>query len=125
MGRWTILVTEDESGIRGPVRRVLAAQGFAVLEAAGGPQALELATGHAGPIDLLLTDVVMPGMGGGELAHRMRALRPGIRILFMSGNSPESMTTQGVLPPGTTLLQKPFTIEELVRRVREVLESEV
>ncbi len=117
----TVLVVEDEAGIRGPVRRVLLAQGFEVLEAAGSEEALELAERHQGVIDLLLTDVMMPGIGGAELARRMLELRPGVRILFMSGYSPEAVAKQGVLVPGTTLLQKPFTVEELVRRVRQIL----
>lgn len=119
----TVLVVEDEAGIRGPVRRVLLAQGFEVLEAAGSEEALELAQRHEGAIDLLLTDVMMPGMGGAELARRMLAQRPGVRVLFMSGYSPEAVAKQGVLVPGTTLLQKPFTVDELVRRVRQILAS--
>lgn len=117
----TILVAEDESGVRGPVRRILRAHGYAVLEAADGGEALELAARHQGDIDLLLTDVVMPGVGGAELARRLRETRPGIRILFMTGFSPEAVATHGVLAPDSSLLQKPFTVEELVRRVRAVL----
>jgi DNA-binding response OmpR family regulator len=119
----TVLVAEDEAGVRGPVRRMLLAHGFSVIEAADGEQALAAAASHQGPIDLLLTDVVMPGMGGAELARRLRQERPGLRILFMTGYSTEAVATHGVIAPGTTLLQKPFTVDELVGRVREALAS--
>jgi two-component system cell cycle sensor histidine kinase/response regulator CckA len=119
----TVLVAEDEAGVRGPVRRMLLAHGFSVIEAADGEQALAAAASHQGPIDLLLTDVVMPGMGGAELARRLRQARPGLRILFMTGYSTEAVATHGVIAPGTTLLQKPFTVDELVGRVREALAS--
>ena len=121
MATLTVLVAEDEPGVRGPVRRILTGQGYAVLEAADGAQALQVATDHAGPIDLLLTDVVMPVMGGAELAHRIRDARPEIRVLFMTAYSADAVASHGVLAPQSSLLQKPFTVKELVGRVRAVL----
>jgi two-component system, cell cycle sensor histidine kinase and response regulator CckA len=120
----TVLVAEDEPGVRRPVRRILAAHGFSVLEAVDGEEALALAAGHAGTIDLLLTDVVMPRLGGAELARRLREARPDIRVLFMTGYSAEAVATHGVLAPDSSLLQKPFTAEELMRRVRGALEPD-
>jgi two-component system, cell cycle sensor histidine kinase and response regulator CckA len=93
-----------------------------VLEASDGPSALHIAEVHAGKIDLLLTDVVMPGMNGGELARRLRGLRSGLRVVFMSGYSAEAVATHGVLSPGAAFLQKPFSVEELLERLREALE---
>jgi len=120
----TVLVAEDEPGVRAPVRRILAAHGYRVLEAEDGAAALRIAEGHHGAIDLLLTDVVMPGMNGGELAHRMRSVRTGIRVVFMSAYSSEAVANHGVLSPGAAFLQKPFTIEELVARLRDALDRE-
>jgi two-component system cell cycle sensor histidine kinase/response regulator CckA len=120
----TVLVAEDEPTVRSPVRRILAAHGYRVLEAGDGPTALTIAEGHAGTIHLLLTDVVMPGMNGGELARRMRHVRRGIRVVFMSGFSTEAVATHGVLAPGAAFLQKPFTIQELTGRLRDVLDRE-
>jgi len=117
----TVLVAEDEAGVRRPVRRILVAHGLAVLEAADGQEALAVAARHPGGIDLLLTDVVMPNMGGAELARRLREERPALRVLFMTGYSAEAVATHGVLAPDSTLLQKPFTAEELMRRVDEAL----
>jgi two-component system, cell cycle sensor histidine kinase and response regulator CckA len=99
------------------------AHGFTVLEATDGQAALALAEGHPGEIHLLLTDVVMPKLGGAELARRLRETRPGIRVLFMTGYSTEAVATHGVLAPDSSLLQKPFTVEELMSRVREALDS--
>jgi CheY-like chemotaxis protein len=123
-GTETVLVAEDESGVRVPVRRILTAHGYQVLEAPDGASALRIAEGHDGKIDLLLTDVVMPGMNGGELARRLRRVRTGIRVVFMSGYSTEAVSTHGVLSPGSAFLQKPFSVEELVGRLRDVLDRE-
>jgi two-component system cell cycle sensor histidine kinase/response regulator CckA len=120
--RRTVLVAEDEDEIRSPLRRLLAAQGFRVLDAADGPGALQVAERHEGPIHLLLTDILMPGMNGGELARRLLLARPGLRVIFMSGYSDEAITTNGVLTPGAKFLQKPFSIEELTCRLREALD---
>ena len=102
---------------------MLVAHGFTVLEAVDGEEALAVAAAHPGRIDLLLTDVVMPGIGGAELARRLREDRPEVRILFMTGYSVEAVASHGVLAPGSTLLQKPFTVDELVGRVREALDT--
>jgi two-component system, cell cycle sensor histidine kinase and response regulator CckA len=120
-GPMTVLVAEDEVGIRAPLRRLLMAQGYRVLDASDGPRALEVAERHKGQIHLLLTDILMPGMNGGELARRLLLVRPGMRVLFMSGYSDEAVQTNGVLTPGAIFLQKPFTIEELTCRLREAL----
>lgn len=121
-GTETVLVAEDEPGVRSPLGRILATHGYRVLEAEDGAAALRIAAGHEGAIDLLLTDVVMPGMNGGELARRLRRLRTGIRVVFMSGYSSEAVATHGVLSPGSAFLQKPFSVEELVDRLRDALD---
>jgi len=121
----TVLLAEDEPGVRSPVRRILAAHGYRVLEAEDGPTALEVAERHDGAIDLLLTDVVMPGMSGNELAERMRSVRGNIRVVFMSAYSVEAVETHGVLTPGAAFLQKPFTIPELTGLLRAALDQEV
>ena len=117
----TVLMAEDEVGIRSPLRRLLLAHGYRVLDASDGPRALEVAERHDGQIHLLLTDVLMPGMNGGELARRLLLVRPGIRVIFMSGYSTEAINTNGILTPGARFLQKPFTLEELTCRLREAL----
>jgi signal transduction histidine kinase/CheY-like chemotaxis protein len=120
-GTETVLVVEDRAALRVLVRRMLVAQGYAVLEAEDPAAALKIAESHGGAIDLLLTDVVMPKMRGPELATRVRDLRPGTRVLFMSGYvEGTSLAAPGEAPP--PLLAKPFTPDELGRKVREVLE---
>ena len=117
----TVLVAEDEVGIRSPLRRLLVAQGFRVLDACDGPGALDVAARHDGQIHLLLTDIVMPGMNGAELARRLLLVRPEMRVIFMSGYSDEAIQTNGMLTSGARFLQKPFSIEELTCRLREAL----
>lgn len=120
----TVLVAEDEVGIRSPLRRLLSAQGYRVLDASDGPGALEVANRHSGRIHLLLTDILMPGMNGGELARRLLQVRPAMRVVFMSGFSDQAIQTNGILIPGATFLQKPFSVDELTCRLREALASE-
>jgi PAS domain S-box-containing protein len=120
-GRETILLAEDEAGVRMLVRLILTARGYTVLEAAGGAQALALARSHAAPIHLLISDVVMPGMSGPELVMHMQALKPGIRILLMSGYSGDALDRHGGLPASTFLLAKPFAVPVLELKVREIL----
>ncbi|HWC74316.1 MAG TPA: ATP-binding protein, partial [Gemmatimonadales bacterium] len=122
-GHETVLVTEDESQMRGLLRRCLASRGYHVLEARHGPEALEIAARHEGTIHLLLTDVVMPHMSGKELAERLQRLRPGLRVLFISGYSDEAIERHGVLAPATTFLQKPLQPDSLARAVRRVLDQ--
>ncbi len=119
-----VLVAEDETFVRELICRILKTEGFAVLTAANGEQALEVARGQSGKIDLLLTDVVMPKMNGRELAAKLQIERPGIKVLYTSGYTDELITAQGMLPPGFHLLRKPFSPEELRRRVAAELESE-
>jgi CheY-like chemotaxis protein len=99
----------------------MSAPSSASTEAANGREALRLVTEHGGPLDLVLTDVVMPGMSGPELAERLSREQPGLRVLYMSGYADEAIGHHGVLEPGVEFLQKPFTPQDLVQRVREVL----
>jgi CheY-like chemotaxis protein len=123
-GPMTVLLAEDEVAIRSPLRRLLVAEGYRVLDACDGPGALEVAERHGGRIHLLLTDILMPGMNGAELARRLLLARPEIRVVFMSGYSTDAVHANGILTPGATFLQKPFSIEELTCRLREALNSD-
>jgi PAS domain S-box-containing protein len=122
-GTETVLLAEDEPAVRRTALRVLRAQGYRLLEAADGVEALERAKRHAGPIHLLVTDVVMPRMGGIELARRLRALRPETRVLHVSGYVERSMWQAPHAQPGAAFLQKPFLPAALARKVREVLDA--
>jgi CheY-like chemotaxis protein len=123
-GTETVLLVEDDAMVRSFARRALEARGYAVLPASGGPDALSLVEGHAGPIHLLVTDVVLPSMSGRELARRLDAARPGLRVLYTSGYTDEAIVHHGVLEPGIAFLQKPFTGDALADKVREVLDAE-
>ena len=120
-GTETILVAEDEQIVRVLVRKVLEQAGYMVLLASGGAEALQLAERHPGPIQLLVTDVVMPGMSGRELARRLVERRPMTKVLYLSGYADDAVERHGVLDPGTAFMQKPFSPSALATRVREVL----
>jgi PAS domain S-box-containing protein len=120
-GTETILVAEDEDGIRATLTRSLSRAGYTTLVAAGGADALALAERHPGPIHLLLSDVVMPGMLGDELAACLLARRPDTKVLFMSGYAGDIMNRHGVLKPGLTVLPKPFTTGDLLTAVRTAI----
>ena len=120
-GSETVLVVEDEAGVRELACKFLSVKGYNVLEAGGGPEALEVARRHSGMIHLLLSDMVMPKMSGTELAARLRAIRPEIRIAFMSGYSEFSNSDLSKNFPETLVLQKPFSPASLVEIVREAL----
>ena len=117
----TILLAEDQVEVRRLARRILSSNGYRVLEAAGGPEALELSCRHEGQIDLLVTDVIMPEMTGRELAARLSVLRPDVKVLYVSGYTADIIGREGVLDPGVDYLPKPFTPSELALKVREVL----
>ena len=119
----TLLLVEDEDAVRALAREVLGGAGYVVLEAADGAEALLLCERHPGPIHLLLSDVVMPEMGGRELADRLTALRPGLKVLFLSGYADDAVVRHGVLASQVAFLQKPYSIESLTRKVRDVLAS--
>jgi PAS domain S-box-containing protein len=118
-----VLVVEDEEAVRRMAARTLAARGYRVLEATDAAQALALEP-ECGRIDLLVTDVVMPGMGGRELAAALAARRPGLRLLYISGYTDDEVTRRGLLDAGAPFLEKPFEAEGLARRVREVLDAQ-
>jgi len=123
-GTETILLVEDEEGVRGLTRQLLQRHGYTVLEAEHGQDALLLCERYSGPVHLLLTDVVLAAqMSGRELVERLRPLRREMKVLYMSGYSDEAIVHHGVLAPGTAFLQKPFTTESLMRKLREVLDS--
>jgi two-component system cell cycle sensor histidine kinase/response regulator CckA len=117
----TILLAEDQVEVRRLARRILSSNGYRVLEAASGPEALELSRRHEGQIDLLVTDVIMPHMTGRELATGLSVLRPEVKVLYVSGYTADIIGREGVLDPGVDYLPKPFTPSELALKVREVL----
>jgi CheY-like chemotaxis protein len=123
VGTETILLAEDEPALRELTREVLEEHGYAVLEAGSGDGALKRAEEYPGTIDLLLTDVVMPRMSGRELADRLTRLRPGLRVMFMSGYTDDAVVRHGVSAPSAAFIQKPFGPESLLAKVREVLEA--
>jgi two-component system, cell cycle sensor histidine kinase and response regulator CckA len=124
-GGETVLVVEDEDGVRELVRQILTDHGHAVLTARHGRDALLLAERYERPIDLLVTDVVMPEMGGGELVERLTALRPELKVLYISGYTNDEVLRRGVHGGGAGFLQKPFDAHTLMRRIREVLDPRV
>jgi PAS domain S-box-containing protein len=124
-GTETILLVEDQDAVRAFARRVLLAGGYTVLEARDGEEALGVAQQYTGPIHLLFTDVIMPRMGGPQLAERLIRNRPGMRVLYMSGYADEAIGRSGGTEAGCAFLQKPFNPVRLARKVREVLDAEM
>jgi signal transduction histidine kinase/ActR/RegA family two-component response regulator len=122
-GKETVLLVEDEAGLRGMIQELLARLGYTVLTAANGLEAIRIASRHPQPIDLLLTDVVLPKESGSELAERVLRLRPHTRVLFMSGYPPETCVQHGVLQARAEFLEKPFALEALATKVRAVLDG--
>ena len=122
-GTETVLLVEDEEAVRGLARQVLEMNGYTVLEAGHGGEALLLSEQHQAPIHLLVTDVIMPHMNGRELAERLAGLRPEMKVLYISGYTDQAIAHHGVLEPGLFFLQKPFSPFALARKVREVLDT--
>jgi CheY-like chemotaxis protein len=119
----TLLLIEDESSVRSLAARILRERDYTVLEASNGQEALDVAREYAGVIHLTLTDVIMPGMSCKDLVSQLDAMRPGIKVLYTSGYTDNAIVHHGILDSGVTFLQKPFTVEHLERKVREVLDS--
>jgi CheY-like chemotaxis protein len=122
-GSETILLVEDEAAVRSLAQDILERAGYAVLPVATPGEALDAAARHPGPIALLLADVVMPRMNGRALAAEIEQMRPGTRVLYMSGYTDETLGRHGVLGPGLAILTRPFTPLGLVEKVREVLDA--
>jgi CheY-like chemotaxis protein len=122
-GTETVLVVEDAPPLRTMIRRALEGRGYTVLEAADGREALTVAAEHAGPLDLVLTDVVMPEVSGRQLAEALVRQRPDLRLLFMSGYTDDSVLRHGLIESDVAYLQKPFSLLVLARKVREVLDA--
>jgi DNA-binding response OmpR family regulator len=123
-GTETILVAEDEPAVRNLARRILESHGYEVIVASDAEEAITMSRGFDGRIHLLLTDVIMPGMSGPQLADRISSERSDARVLFMSGYTDTAISHHGVLEPGIWYLQKPFSPVGLAEKVREVLDSE-
>jgi len=119
-GKKTILFVEDEDSLRNVISDFLTGFGYHMLTATNGRDALAIATAHDGPIDLLLTDVTMPQMSGPELARKIRATRPEMKVMFISGYSQTILESFDVNDSGTALVQKPFTIRVLAARLQEL-----
>jgi PAS domain S-box-containing protein len=122
-GHETILLVEDEENLRRLARQSLENQGYRVIDAPDGATAIQISQAHKGPIHLLLTDVIMPGMNGRELADKVAPTRPEMRVLYMSGYTENHIGHNGTLDEGITLLQKPFTLPALKAKVREMLDT--
>jgi CheY-like chemotaxis protein len=122
-GSETILLVEDEAAVRALVIRMLQQQGYRVVAATDGRDALRVARGHAGPIHLVLTDVVMPHLGGPELLRQLQGECPGVKALFMSGYTDDAVLRHGLLETRASFLQKPYTPVALAQKIREVLDN--
>ena len=120
----TVLIVEDEEALREVTERIFTRNGYTAITAANGPEALIIARAHAGEIHLLVTDVIMPHMLGKEVAERIRAIRPGIDVLYMSGYAQPVLTSQGRLDPNVTLVEKPFSEAELLAKAGQLLSSQ-
>ncbi|HEX4627936.1 MAG TPA: response regulator, partial [Gemmatimonadales bacterium] len=121
-GSETILLVEDEAGLRTLTRRLLEKQGYTVLEAGIADAAVALVRDHVGPMHLLLTDVVLPGASGRQLADELLARRADLKVLFMSGYTEDAIVHRGVLAPNAAFINKPFSAESLAAKVREVID---
>ncbi|HEX4633077.1 MAG TPA: ATP-binding protein, partial [Gemmatimonadales bacterium] len=122
-GTETVLLVEDDTAVGGVAQRILEGYGYTVLTASDGGEGLALAQRYDGDIHLLLSDIVLPTLSGPEVAQRLAERRPATRVLLMSGYTPEAVTRRGILEAGTALLQKPFTVQGLAAKVREVLDK--
>jgi len=122
-GRETVLLVEDEEHLRGLALRILQGSGYTVLTAFDGADALRQAKDYSGPIHLVLSDVVMPGMSGRVLSEQLAAVRPNLRVLFMSGYTDDDVMRRGILDRRAAFLEKPFTPDQLVSKVRQVLDA--
>jgi CheY-like chemotaxis protein len=123
LGTETIMLVEDEAVVRRLVAEILETSGYTVLQAGDGPSALELLRRNNRTVDLLLTDVVMPGMSGREVAQAVTSMRPGTHVLYMSGYTGSVIDHHGILEQGVAFLQKPFTAEDLTRSIRTLLDG--
>jgi len=122
-GSETILLVEDDESVRSLAVAVLIQNGYTVIETGHPTAALSMVASHEGPIDLLITDVVMPGLSGRRLVGELSPLMPGMRVLYMSGYTDNAIVHHGVLDPGLAFLQKPFAPDAFLRKVRDVLDS--
>jgi DNA-binding response OmpR family regulator len=122
-GNETILLTEDEPAVRALARHALQMHGYSVLEASQSDEALRAAGDYKGTIHLLVTDVVMPGMSGRQLAEHLALIRPGLKVLYLSGYTDDAVIRHGVLRAEAAFLQKPFAPSALAAKVREVLDQ--
>jgi CheY-like chemotaxis protein len=122
-GAETVLLVEDEEAVRKLLGQILTSAGYRVIDAGGGAEALERSRLHPGALDLMITDVVMPGLSGPQLAVRLAEERPGIRVLFISGHADGTLGAEAPLGPGRSFLYKPFTAGDLTRRVRQILDG--
>jgi CheY-like chemotaxis protein len=122
-GTETVLIAEDDAAVRAVAAEILVRHGYTVILARNGAEALMRADAHHDHISLVITDVVMPAMDGAALVRQLAAKHPRIRALFMSGYTGDDITRRGVIESGVPLLEKPFTVSELTRRVREVLDA--
>jgi two-component system cell cycle sensor histidine kinase/response regulator CckA len=122
-GKETILLVEDEASVRAVASRVLRRSGYRVIEASNGVEALRQCEDRGTDVDLIITDIVMPEMGGFELANRVRRARPGARILFTSGYTEDAVLRRSFVEPGEAFLEKPFTPADLAQRARQLLDG--
>jgi CheY-like chemotaxis protein len=124
-GTETVLLVEDDPTLRTLTRHILRGCGYTLLEASDGPDAVRVAEDHAGPIHLLLTDLVMPHLGGRQVAERVVAIKPGVKVLYCSGDAEDTAVRHGMLEKGTAFIQKPYFPAQLARKVRDLLDGRV
>ena len=121
-GTETILVVEDDKALCAVLGEYLLRNGYTVLKAHTGSEAMQIAKNHPGPIELVITDVIMPGMSGPELADKLAASRPQTKVLFVSGYTENAISHHGVLDPGIAFLQKPYNLPDVARKIRDLLQ---